>query len=61
MGLFAPLLPAEIERRERERIARKAPHLALDGRDPRPTPDMFVWKDVAELVPVAPETPACPS
>jgi hypothetical protein len=49
MGLFAPKLPADIERAEREKIARKHPHLSLVNRDPRPDPDMFSWRDVGEL------------
>jgi hypothetical protein len=51
-SLFAPRLPAEIERAERERIARKTPHLALVVKDPRPEPNMYVWRSVADLVPV---------
>lgn len=52
MGFFAPKLPAEVEREERERIARKRPHIALvvPARDPRPDPDMFRWHSVAELL-----------
>ena len=49
MSLFAPRLPAEIERREREQIAARKPHLSLVGKDRRPDPNMFVWKDVASL------------
>jgi hypothetical protein len=49
MGLFAPLLPAEIERREREKIARKHPHLALVPKD-RPDPDMFRWVSLDEVM-----------
>jgi hypothetical protein len=45
-ALFAPTTPAEIERRERDRIARKTPHLSLVGKDRRPDPLMFVWRDV---------------
>lgn len=48
-SLFAPLLPAEIERRERERIAARKPHLSLVGKDPRPEPDMFVRKEASAL------------
>lgn len=51
MSFLAPILPAEIERRERERVAKKRPHLSLVGvRDPRPDPDMFRWWSVAELM-----------
>lgn len=51
-ALFTPMTPAEEERLERERIARKKPHLALVGavKDPRPDPDMFRWWSVAELL-----------
>lgn len=48
-SLFAPKLPSEIERAEREKIARKHPHLSLVGKDPRPDPCHFEWKSVAEL------------
>lgn len=49
-ALFAPQTPAEEERRERERVAKHRPHLALVGApDKRPDPDMFAWKDPAEL------------
>jgi len=52
--MFARFLtPYEAERAERERIARKHPHLALvDYVPPAPKPaepEMFVWKDVADL------------
>lgn len=49
MTFWKPLLPAEIERAERERIARKHPHLSLVQKDPRPDPEMFTWKRVEDL------------
>jgi len=48
-SLFAPRLTNEIWRAEREKIARKHPHLSLVNKDPRPDPDMFSWRDVGEL------------
>jgi hypothetical protein len=50
VSLFAPRLPAEIERRERERIAVKKPHLNLVGQDRRPDPDMFRWVSLDEVM-----------
>ena len=47
--LFSPLTPADQERIERERIAIKAPHLSLVGKDPRPDPEMFRWVSVASM------------
>ena len=50
-GLFAPMTPAEVERLERERVAKKKPALALvTTRDPRPDPEMFRWVSIAELM-----------
>jgi hypothetical protein len=34
---------------EREKVARKRPEFALVPKDPRPDPDMFAWRDPAEL------------
>lgn len=42
--LFAPTTPAEIERRERDQVAARKPHLALVGKDPKPEPSHFVWR-----------------
>lgn len=52
MSLFRPVLPADVERIERERIAKKRPHLSLVRPDPRPDPDMFAWRSVADFIPV---------
>jgi hypothetical protein len=51
-ALFAPITPAEELARERERIARRKPHLALASTqtDPRPNPDMFRWHAVSDLL-----------
>jgi hypothetical protein len=48
---FAPrvLLPADEERREREKIAKKRPHLALDPM-PQPHPDHFKWWAIEDLI-----------
>jgi hypothetical protein len=51
MSLFAPRLPAEIERAERERVARKKPHLALVPAI-KPEPDFYVWHSVSDLIPI---------
>jgi hypothetical protein len=48
--LFSPATPADELRAERERVARKRPHLALAGADPRPDPDMFRWWSPADLI-----------
>ena len=48
--LFRPTTPAEELAEERARIARKAPHLSVVGKDPRPDPDMWRWWSVAELI-----------
>lgn len=48
--LFTPATPADEERAERERVAKRRPHLALAGQDPRPDPQMFAWFSVAEMV-----------
>lgn len=56
MSLFAPRLPAEEWAAERERIARKAPRLALVPHVPPPpkvaTPDFYVWHEIKTLLPV---------
>lgn len=54
-AFFAPRLPAEIERAEREKVARQKPRLSLVGLDPRPDPSMFAWRSVADLIPIQPE------
>lgn len=47
------LLPSEVERMERERVAKHKPWLALPSwtpAEPKPAePDHFVWRDVSEL------------
>jgi hypothetical protein len=48
-SLFAPRLPAEIWRDERVAVEKRAPHLSIVNKDPRPDPDMFSWRDVGEL------------
>lgn len=45
---FSPRLPAEIERDERERVARRKPAMALVSTQ-RPDPKMFEWRSLAEL------------
>jgi hypothetical protein len=49
-------LPSEIEREERERVATKRPALAMPRWIPRivpkAQPDPFVWRDVADFMPV---------
>lgn len=51
-ALFAPISPADELREERERVARRKPHLALASSqaDPRPDPDMWRWFSVEELM-----------
>lgn len=51
LAFLSPTTPAEELRREREQVAKKRPHLALASRqdDPRPDPDMYVWKDPSKL------------
>jgi hypothetical protein len=46
---FGPVTEHEELALERERIARKSPHLSLVKEDPRPDATMFEWKSVAEL------------
>jgi hypothetical protein len=50
------LTPYEAERAERERIRRKAPHLALVDHVPAPAkapePDHFAWSSLADLLPI---------
>lgn len=46
---FGPVTPSEEWQIERERIAARKPHLSLVREDPRPDPDMFAWRSVAEL------------
>lgn len=52
--MFARFLtPYEAEAAERERVRKRAPHLALVPHEPTPPkpaePEMFVWRDVADL------------
>lgn len=49
MRFLRPTTPAEDWAHEREQIARKAPHLSVVAKDPRPDPEMFTWKDPATL------------
>lgn len=43
--------PAEEWAAEREKIAARKPHLALVGKDRRPSADMYAWRDPAALFP----------
>lgn len=52
MTFWKPLLPAEIEKAERQAVERRKPHLSLVQKDPRPDPEMFTWKRVEDLCPV---------
>jgi hypothetical protein len=48
--LFAPALPAEELAKERAKVAKRLPHLALVGKDRRPDPTMFAWFSVEEMI-----------
>jgi hypothetical protein len=48
-ALLSPKTTAEEWAIERDKIAARKPHLSLVVKDPRPDPDMYVWRDPAEL------------
>lgn len=54
------MLPAEIERAERERVERRKPWLAFSRAEPtaaaKAERDMFAWGDLAEFIPIEGET-----
>ncbi len=53
-SLFAPKTPNEEWAEERAKVAKRSAHLALvpASADPRPNPEMFVWKRLEDLYPV---------
>jgi hypothetical protein len=51
-SLFAPRTPSEVLAEERAKVLARKPALSLVRPDPRPQPEMFVWRSVADLIPI---------